>query len=94
MTPSLTALSRLSRGPKATFQVVADEAILIHLDTGTYYSLNRVGTEFWNRLDGQQTVQDHGAALAAQYSVETAMVVGDLLELAEKLAAEDLVAVA
>ena len=82
---------RLKRGAKATFQVVAEEAILIHMDTGTYYSLNRVGTEFWERLDGAQTLRQHAAALAEKYNVDQAMVVGDLLELAEKLAAEYLV---
>lgn len=86
--------ARLKRGAKAAFQVVAEEAILIHLDTGTYYSLNRVGTEFWERLDGAQTLAEHAAALAGQYNVDTAMVTDDLLELAEKLKAEDLVELA
>lgn len=90
----MDAATRLKRGAKATFQIVADEAILIHMDTGTYYSLNRVGTEFWDRLDGAQTLQQHAAALAQKYSVDEAMVVGDLLELAEKLKAEDLVELA
>lgn len=90
----MDAAIRLKRGAKATFQIVADEAILIHMDTGTYYSLNRVGTEFWDRLDGAQTLRQHAAALAQKYSVDEAMVVGDLLELAEKLKAEDLVELA
>jgi hypothetical protein len=90
----MEAATRLKRGAKATFQVVAQEAILIHMDTGTYYSLNRVGTEFWERLDGAQTLQQHAAALAGKYNVDEAMVASDLLELAEKLAAEDLVELA
>lgn len=90
----MDAASCLKRSAKATFQIVADEAILIHMDTGVYYSLNRVGTEFWDRLDGAQTLQQHAAALARKYSVDEAMVVGDLLELAEKLKAEGLVELA
>jgi hypothetical protein len=74
--------------------VVAGEAILIHMDTGTYYSLNKVGTEFWNLLDGEQTLHTHAATLAAQYNVETALVLNDLVELAGKLAAEKLVELA
>ena len=81
----------LKRSPNATFQVVAEEAILIHVQTGTYYSLNKVGTEFWNLLDGKQTLAQHAATLAAQYDVDTAMVLGDLIELAQDMAAEDLV---
>jgi hypothetical protein len=87
----MDASTRLKRGAKATYQVVAEEAILIHMDTGTYYSLNRVGTEFWNRLDGEQTIAQHAAALAQKYAVDEGLVVGDLLELAGKLQVEDLV---
>jgi hypothetical protein len=90
----MDASLRLKRGAKATFQVVAEEAILIHMDTGTYYSLNKVGTEFWNMLDGEKTIAEHAAVLAAKYDVDEAMVINDLLELAGKLKAEDLVDVA
>ena len=82
--------ARLRRNTNTTFQVVANEAILIHLNTGTYFSLNKVGTEFWQMLDGEQTIQAHAATLAVKYNVEAAMVAADLLELAEKMAADNL----
>ncbi len=81
----------LRRNTNTTFQVVADEAILIHLNTGTYFSLNKVGTEFWQMLDGEHTIQEHAETLAAKYNVEAAIVAADLLELAEKMAADNLV---
>lgn len=87
----MDANSRLQRRSDVTFQAVAGEAILIRMDTGTYFSLNKVGTEFWDRLDGQQTVGQHAAAIAGKYNVDVAMVTSDLLELAGKLAAERLV---
>ena len=90
----MDASTRLQRGSQATFQVVAEEAVLIHMHSGTYYSLNRVGTEFWNMLDGQQSIQQLAATLAQKYNVDEAMVAADLLELAEKLKAEDLVDIA
>ncbi len=83
--------ARLRRNTNTTFQVVADEAILIHLNTGTYFSLNKVGTEFWQMLDGEQTIQAHAATLAVKYNVEAVMVAADLLELAAKMAADNLV---
>ncbi len=43
------------------------------------------------RLDGAQTIQQHAAALANKYSVDVPLVVNDLLELAEKMAADALV---
>ena len=83
--------TKLRRSPDTTFQVVAEEAVLIHLDTGTYFSLNRIGTEFWQMLDGQQTIEQHAAALAQKYNVDQARVAADLLRLAEKMAADNLV---
>ena len=87
----MDAITRLKRSDNVTFQNIAGEAILIRLDTGTYFSLNPVGTEFWEMLDGQQTIEQHAVTIAAKYNVDAPMVVADLLELAEKMAVDDLV---
>lgn len=86
--------SVLKQAENVTFETVAGEAILIHLDTGTYFSLNKVGTQFWERLDGQQTIGQHAAEIAAQYDVDAEMVTADLLELAQEMDGEGLVEVA
>jgi hypothetical protein len=83
--------TRLQRSPNATFQVVADEAILIHLQTGVYYSLNEVGTAFWELLDGQRSLHDCAAHLAAEYNAPPEVILADLDELAGELAKEGLV---
>lgn len=83
--------SILQRAENVTFEVVADEAILIDINTGTYFSLNEVGTEFWEMLDGTQTIEQHATVIANKYEVETDMVVADLLELAEEMATDKLI---
>ncbi|MCB8925066.1 MAG: PqqD family protein [Ardenticatenaceae bacterium] len=83
--------SILQRAESVTFEVVADEAILIDINTGTYFSLNEVGTEFWQMLDGEQTIEQHAQTIANKYEVETDMVVDDLLELASEMAKDDLI---
>jgi Coenzyme PQQ synthesis protein D (PqqD) len=88
----LDADTRLQHSPNATFQVVAEEAILIHLHTGVYYSLNDVGTSFWNLMDGQHTVGQCAEAIAVEYNAPPEVVLSDLIELAEDLKKEDLVA--
>jgi hypothetical protein len=88
----LEADTRLQHSPNATFQVVADEAILIHLNTGVYYSLNDVGTSFWNMLDGQRSLGDCADAIAKEYDAPREIVLSDLIELAQDLKKEDLVA--
>jgi hypothetical protein len=90
---TITAASKLHRAPDASYEVVANEAILIHLKTGVYYSLNEVGTAFWQLLDGARTVDDCARDIAAQ-SVDApphALIVSDLLELARHLGKEGLV---
>ena len=86
----MDAQTKLQHSPNATFQVVADEAIVIHLQTGVYYSLNEVGTAFWNILDGQLTIGECASRIAAEYSAPPEMVLADLLELSGELAAEGL----
>ena len=86
--------TRLSHSVNATYQNVADEAILIHLQSGVYYSLNEVGTVFWNLMDGTRTIADCADNIAAEYAAPREEVLQDLLDLADELAAEDLVVAA
>lgn len=79
--------------PNAAHQGVGDEAILINLNTGSYYSLNDTGTRFWELLDGQRTIAECAQLIAGEYEVEAAVVEGDLLELAADFKQEGLILV-
>ena len=81
----------LQRSPNATHESVGDEAILIDLNTGSYYSLNDTGVMFWELLDGQRTIADCAQAIAKEYEVDEQMVQADLLELAAEFKREGLV---
>jgi hypothetical protein len=81
---------RLRHSPNATFQNVADEAILIHLQTGVYYSLNEVGAAYWNMLDGTRTIADCATAIAAEYAAPPEVIAADLLEISADLMKEGL----
>ncbi len=83
----------LQQADSVTFEIVADEAILIDINTGIYFSLNEIGTEFWQMMDGSQTIEQQAATLAAKYEVEPEMVVSDLLELAEEMAKDNLITI-
>ena len=89
MTLSQTTI--LQRSDSASYEVVAGEAILIDINTGTYFSLNKIGTEFWEMIDGKQSILQQATTIAERYNVDVPMVVGDLLELAEKMAVDQLV---
>lgn len=81
----------LQHSPEAVYQTVGEEAVLINLNTGAYYSLNDTGTAFWELLDGRRTVAECARRIAADYEVEAAVVEADLLELAIDLQGEGLI---
>ena len=56
------------RSDLVTFETIAGEAILIRMDSGTYFSLNQVGTDFWQLLDGETAVSEHAASIAVKYN--------------------------
>src|SRR5712692_10452836 len=89
----MNLMTKLSRSLDASYEVVAGEAILINLKTGVYYSLNEVGTLFWNMLDGQRTIADCAQQIAADYEAPVETVTNDLFELAQNLVKENLVQV-
>jgi len=81
----------LKKSEDVTFQTVAGEAVLIRLDTGTYFSLNQVATQFWEMLDGKRSIGEQASLLATTYEVDVETVTRDLLELARQLEDERLV---
>lgn len=83
----------LQRSPSATHQAVGEEAIVIDVNSGAYYTLNDTGTMFWELLDGRRSIADCAIEIAGQYDVESEVVTADLLELATELQAEGLVIV-
>lgn len=78
----MNADARLQRRSDVTFQSVAGEAILIRMDTGTYFSLNKIGTELWHRLDGQRSLEQHAQAIADKYNLILQGIVNDTRQLA------------
>jgi hypothetical protein len=82
--------ARLRRSQNATYQTVAGEAILIDVNSGVYYSLNEVGTVFWELLDGTRTVAECATQISAEYAAPLDVVTADVLELAADLVKEGL----
>lgn len=86
----LTGETRLKQSANATYQIVAGEAILIHIRSGVYYSLNEVGTAFWQLMDGARTITDCANLLAKEYQAPAEEIQSDLTELGEDLVREGL----
>jgi hypothetical protein len=72
-------------------RVVDSEALLIHLSSGDYFSLDSVGTRIWENIDGSRTIQDLVDLVLEEYNVDRDQAVSDVLRLVEQLADEGLV---
>jgi hypothetical protein len=65
--------------PSKTYQVDPEvivtelqegDAVLLHLETRMYYSLNATGLKIWRLLERGQTSADAAIALTAEYEVD------------------------
>lgn len=86
-------MSVLKHSDQVTFQSVEGEAIIIHISSGKYFSLNKVGTKFWEMCDGRKSIADHAQLLAQKYSIDKEIIIADLLELSQNLLEKGLVEV-
>ncbi len=72
-------------------RVVDSEALLIHLSSGDYFSLDSVGTYIWESIDGSRTVQDLADLIFEEYNVDRDQAVTDVVQLVKTLADEGLI---
>ena len=71
-----------------SFTQVDDEAVLLDLNTGTYFGLNHVGTHFLNIVQNAASddhIEEASKEIALKYQIEQQQVRTDLLELIEQL---------
>jgi hypothetical protein len=52
------------------------------MDTGTYFSLNPVGTDFWQLLDGRDPISYHANRIATKYNERTEAFFNELTAMA------------
>ena len=67
------------------------EAVLLNLNTETYYMLNSSGIRMWEVLTSEGTVEEAVSTLAAEYSVSEDLLRNDVNELIESLHAAKLI---
>ena len=65
--------------------VLEGETVLLNLDNGMYYSLNKVGTVIWELCDGQHTLEKVLQKICDRFDVEEEQAKQDLLVLSSQL---------
>ena len=70
-----------------------DETILMSVDQGKYFGMDRTSREIWRRLEKPVKVAELIAALATTYDVSPAVCQCDVIEFLEDLLQEQLIVV-
>ena len=77
--------SKISVPQHTLFRELAGEAVLLNLDSGTYFGLDETGTSFWQALTTTDTIQGAYDLLLSEYDVEPDDLRQDISGLLDKL---------
>ena len=72
---------------------LADELVMMNLESSSYYGTNTVGNRIWELLEQPRTVSELCAALQAEFDVDDETCQRDVLPFIEKVVDEKLVSV-
>lgn len=82
--------SRLVPSDQAIESRVGDETVLLHLENGTYYGLDAVGTRIWEMLKEGMALLSICEAVALEYGVASEAVEADARRFLGDLKAHDI----
>lgn len=86
--------SLLTRSTDLVFSEVDDEITMMHVETGRYYGLNRVGAAVWQLLEEPARLGAVCDALVERFEVEPEQCRAEVEAFVSQMAAEGLVLVA
>lgn len=81
----------IRRKDEVLVKEMESKTVLLHLATGTYYTLNKAGTVLWSYADGKKTVSEMAGELVGRYQVSPEVALQDTVSLAQALAREGLI---
>ena len=82
---------RITRNPGVLESQLDDELVLLNVQTGRYYGLNRVGRFVWQTLGESHTLDEVIAAVMDTHDVTLDRATADVQALVRRLAQEGLV---
>ena len=83
--PPITIANTFRPSKDAVFRDLDGEAVILHLESGTYFGLNSVGTRIWQLMEGDGRLTVVLEELRAEYDAPPDVIERDLLELVGRL---------
>ena len=77
--------------PAVISEPMDEELVVINLDSGCYYSLNKTAAHLWNHLEQGYSVNQAARQMALLYGSEEASVLNDFTSFVESLMEEGLI---
>lgn len=78
--------------PHVVSEVFADEeAAIINLKTGNYYSLNQTAAEIWSRLEKGANFEEINQFISRSFNLKDSFKTDEIRQFIKKLAEEDLI---
>jgi hypothetical protein len=87
----ITEATVVTPKPDVQCSVLEGEAVLLDLESGLYYTLNRVGTIAWEYFTGDYTLSQVLEAICERFDVDNEVARRDLFALVHHLSQEGLV---
>ena len=90
---SITDVSLIARHPGTIATGIGDETMLLHIDRGTYYGFDRVGSSIWSLLDPPRRVADILRTLRSSFDVDEDRCRDEVIAFLTTLHASDLISI-
>ncbi len=85
--------SVISKNPQIISSKMDDEVVMMSVEKGNYYGLNRVGSEIWEKLTEPVTVAGLCDKLMQEFNVEKEQCEREVITYLDKLVSEGLILV-
>ncbi len=93
MSPKVHSLAYPLKNETAAFRIIDNEAVILNLNNGIYYSLNEVGTKVWELCTGSNSLRDITAAIVEEFEVQDDIAQKDVSEIIIDLLKDGLVTI-
>jgi hypothetical protein len=84
--------NRYAHSPDVTMRVLEGEAVLLNLQTGTYFGLNKVGTHIWQLYSEGKTLGEVVAGVCQRFEVDLERAQADVEAFTNRLVERGLLA--
>ncbi len=82
---------QFTKNAEVVFSEIDGELVMLHGESGKYYSVNAVGKATWELLDGERTAGDVVDALMERFEVDRQTCEAHVLAFLELLAGHELI---